>query len=724
MITLEQLAVEFVTKGEDALAASIAEVAKVASDSLKAMNAINAGGFEPYINTLARAITRQNELNEATKAMTAIEALGLELRELDAGRHDKTLLALEEEKRLRKELADTRAARVEGTAGLPADELARWEVYKTSLHDIEDIDKKLLAVQQELSLVRSGDMDEKIVKTEQLKTITDELTKAYEDQNELLLPTLTAAVVDPESLANAKAATEATEELRDVQQKRLELAAQLNLVESGGYDEQLRQAKLLKIEEQELADAKEEAFKRMYPRMALLKPTQEEYYAKGGPATDAERKQHEAEQAGKKKSGAGGTQESPLAKGAATTVASLKLVDVAAVAATVKIMGYATASLQASAQGQMLQFQVARLGQNFSGLLRPEVMRITELLGKFSSKMETATNAQRESWSMALQGGLAYKTTSVALGTFLPILGPIPTMLTALGVGLLTSRGGFNELTKAGSPFAELIKSLAHLFTATVDAIMPVVEVLGGALVPIINTLADVIEFLSGLITTNTVILAASVGVFFMAKAALMALAAVHWTTLIPAIMAWIKAQITALSLMGPVGWTILAGAVGVAAAAFVTLGSSVNGVGSSMGGTSREIRKLTRELAEATTEMNRLEELSDALEGKGGIWEQWKKNVESGAKAQAEKAKGLQKQLDEAQKKGQPDRGKDTMKLGGPENIEATWMRIMQRSRLIGGGGPAKSTDEEILDETKEQKGIIGELFDHIKRFKWPFGA
>lgn len=72
------------------------------------------------------------------------------------------------------------------------------------------------------------------------------------------------------------------------------------------------------------------------------------------------------------------------------------------------------------------------------------------------------------------------------------------------------------------------------------------------------------------------------------------------------------------------------------------------------------------------------------------------------------------------ASRPGDQKRNELAPKLGGFEDVEATYRRIALASRLVGGDGD-KTTEEKILEGINRSAGTIDEIKKEIERFKLP---
>lgn len=380
-------------------------------------------------------------------------------------------------------------------------------------------------------------------------------------------------------------------------------------------------------------------------------------------------------------------------------------------AVSLQVGGFVAAGLAASAMGAVLTYQIQRLSLAIAGLFGPELQRIIDLVTYATERLWRLSDASRDVVARFVLGGVSglafammlprlasgaslvftaigsvvktMATFGTLIGGFLPLAGMLAVALGGIAAGGIVKNGGFGELFKqlapvidavaraidklqslisgAGDVAAPVFQSLVTLATAVidtfvklVDAAMPIAEVVADVLPTAINILAGVVTLLGNAIDTT------------VGKFALMAVAAYR---IIPAMidvgksiwaattatLAFIKAQIVKLSLMGPAGWAILAGA-GIVA------GVGLLAASRSMGGDRQGARQNT-------------------------------------------------------QPRDGSNRSPLAPRPAGPESIEATWWRIAQASILATAGGRThEQTVEESLSEIAGNTGATREALRRLQ--------
>jgi hypothetical protein len=113
----------------------------------------------------------------------------------------------------------------------------------------------------------------------------------------------------------------------------------------------------------------------------------------------------------------------------------------------------------------------------------------------------------------------------------------------------------------------KVIIELVNLLGKLAEAFLPIIAIVGDALVPVLEGLASIISFLSTLITENTVKWAAAIATLYIViRVVPVVIGAIR--SLISMIRALTTAQVIQQALSGPTGWAQLAAGAAIAAAA------------------------------------------------------------------------------------------------------------------------------------------------------------
>jgi hypothetical protein len=166
-----------------------------------------------------------------------------------------------------------------------------------------------------------------------------------------------------------------------------------------------------------------------------------------------------------------------------------------ALGAGIAVVGnFVRQGLSMGAMGQLLQFQMQRLSLTMSGLFRPEIEKITQLIGKLTNWINNLTSAQKAAIAHWIQGAAAALAVAVimprivtgiqavigavhalgaavglleaetGIGAILPIVGLLVEGLTMLMVGTDAGREALKEMWDAtkelGAAFMELFKAM------------------------------------------------------------------------------------------------------------------------------------------------------------------------------------------------------------------------------------------------------------------------
>lgn len=176
------------------------------------------------------------------------------------------------------------------------------------------------------------------------------------------------------------------------------------------------------------------------------------------------------------------------------------------------IVGFAKQGMALGVQGQLLQLHFERLALTISGMFRPEIQKITDMVARFTDWLQRLSAAQRESIAHWAQGAAAALAVGVALprvlagvqalaggfkalgaamtgslsatgiGALLPLIGLLAQALIGILVGTERGREALAKLGEATRKLAESFARLAesmHLesaFAALVDGISTAIE--------------------------------------------------------------------------------------------------------------------------------------------------------------------------------------------------------------------------------------------------------
>lgn len=190
-----------------------------------------------------------------------------------------------------------------------------------------------------------------------------------------------------------------------------------------------------------------------------------------------------------------------------------------------RLNSWVQAGLQASAMGQVLNFQFEQLSRTLAGLFGPEIQKLIDLVGQFVQWINNLSDQQKEliarlvegaaaallvakvvpflfSGIMMLVGGVqalvaAFVELDVASGGILPVVGAVLTALAALAVGTEIGRSGMAELWKVIKPVVDAFGALAQTIAAQ---LAPIISTLADAFLEVVGVVAellpDVIELI------------------------------------------------------------------------------------------------------------------------------------------------------------------------------------------------------------------------------------
>jgi hypothetical protein len=190
-------------------------------------------------------------------------------------------------------------------------------------------------------------------------------------------------------------------------------------------------------------------------------------------------------------------------------------VKIALAAGVGAIGGFVRSGLAAGAMGQLLSFQMERLSLTISGLFRPEILKISEAIGKLTNWIQSLSASQKQSIAYWIEGAAAALAVSLVFpkivtgiksvisavyglgaaiatgealtgfGALLPLIGLAVEGMTALMVGTEGGRTAMSELWEAlkevGSAAKELwdALNLGPIFAAVWDGTVFTIQVFG-----------------------------------------------------------------------------------------------------------------------------------------------------------------------------------------------------------------------------------------------------
>jgi hypothetical protein len=253
-----------------------------------------------------------------------------------------------------------------------------------------------------------------------------------------------------------------------------------------------------------------------------------------------------ADQSGRAGSSAGGV-------GAAAQQAGIQIsgFTVASVLSGISLAGFVRSGVGASAQGELLNLQFARLSASIAGLFRPEIQAVTDAvrnLTNWFNSLSNETRAQIATWlqvgaatlafSLVLPwvisgiGGVAmamralFATIATGMTVTVPWLQIISFALAAilgLAVGTKQGRQAMADLGTALAPvgvafgkimtaLAPVMESLGTAFKSVMTALVPVIARLAEAMVEVINAVigvavafAPLAEIIGSLVLTSLI---------------------------------------------------------------------------------------------------------------------------------------------------------------------------------------------------------------------------
>lgn len=161
----------------------------------------------------------------------------------------------------------------------------------------------------------------------------------------------------------------------------------------------------------------------------------------------------------------------------------------------------------ASAMGELLHFQMERLGRTMSGLFRPEIEKAVDLVRRLSDRIAAMTSAQRTSLAHWLEAGAAFVFVTSVLPRLLSGLSLLAGLATgsaaplALLARLLAATAIGSEVGREG--LGKLFAALSRLFVAVAAAagrlakgLAPMVRILADLVVPAVDFVAQAVRLL------------------------------------------------------------------------------------------------------------------------------------------------------------------------------------------------------------------------------------
>lgn len=366
--------------------------------------------------------------------------------------------------------------------------------------------------------------------------------------------------------------------------------------------------------------------------------------------------------------------------------------------ASVALGGMVTAGVAMSSTGQVLSFHMERLSRTVAGLFAPEIQKAIDLVGRLTDRLQSLTDAQRAQivrWVTAgaamlataiviprivsgvtmLVGAIKTLTTALAVaniasGGIVTAIGVIGTALGALAVGAGVAEHGLGGLFASVRP---LLESLGQIFSTLFEAIKPLLA----GLVGIFERVAQAIQAVMPQIMAAVKTIAGAIGTVIDALAPMLPLIA-------DAMVAWIEAVVPILPVVAQLV-AALAEALAPILQILVQLILLVLDL-------TRPFISLFIQLAKVVslTLVPALKILAAVLSA-----------VASGIAFITGRKLDLAAPEFKAPESEGRGRGTLAPRVGGPESVEAMFMRIATASLRLG-----KSPEEQTLDVAKEQLG------------------
>lgn len=370
-------------------------------------------------------------------------------------------------------------------------------------------------------------------------------------------------------------------------------------------------------------------------------------------------------------------------------------------AVTGRVEGFVRQGLAQSVVGEILQIQFQRLSLAIAGLFRPELEKVTELVGRLRNWIEGLSESQRENLAGWLK---AAAITGLVAGILPRVLAGVQALAVgfkALGAAITLSL----DATGIGAllPLIGLAVGAMTAFLTTTESGKGILEELAGAFEPVLDAAKQIWESLQPLFKVLAGVLSA---VLAKLGAALAAVA----NALTGPIAAIAGALAAALE---PVGKLVAALAEGLGKAVEKLAAS---GYFEAIGSAIAAAVGLVGELADAfLTVWQALEPVQEVLieilvllvKGLAAVL----KVVAAVVGAVAAAVKWLTTNVRELlglkapellkppERKPKDDRSPFAQKVGGFEAVEATFRRIAAKSQLVGRGGkdPAERTADTL---------------------------
>ncbi len=184
-----------------------------------------------------------------------------------------------------------------------------------------------------------------------------------------------------------------------------------------------------------------------------------------------------------------------VARGVETVLNAAKI-------ATAGIVGFAAAGLAASAQMQMLTFQLGQLSRGVGAIFLPIIETATKLVGALAQWFGNLSESAQNAFQGLITGAVVAKYAIAAVG------GPIGLLVAAIAALVTGTEGGQQMLSGLGDTLSKLLglvtpvlEALQGVFEKVFAAIQPAIESMGEsaqrifkALEPAINAVVGVLE--------------------------------------------------------------------------------------------------------------------------------------------------------------------------------------------------------------------------------------
>jgi hypothetical protein len=211
------------------------------------------------------------------------------------------------------------------------------------------------------------------------------------------------------------------------------------------------------------------------------------------------------------------------------------------------ITGFVTAGLAAGVMGQQLGFHMERLALTISGLFRPEIMKVIDLVRQLTDWLHSLTESQKTSLVQFVAIGAA----ALAFATG----------------GLAGSVAGVGILGLAFKDLGPSLSALVSQLLRVAEAMQPLIDMIVGAITPAIDVLTAALASMSSELLKSVVKWAAAITTFIAVLTVIpKVVAAIQ--TVVAVLRSLNIAQTIMLALSGPKGWAQLAAGAAAAGAA------------------------------------------------------------------------------------------------------------------------------------------------------------